>query len=77
MENAIRYSKILVDNLDTTPYTAEAYSALIQLLRQTRRADEADKYLDQFKETLSDTEQLERFNWQESDIMESQARKER
>ncbi len=76
-ENAIRYSKILVDNLDTTPYTAEAYSVLIELLRQARRTHEADKYLRQFRDKLPHSEYLKQFNWQESDIVELQTGKER
>ena len=71
-DNAIRFSKLLVDNMATTAYTAEAYDALIKLLQQAGRNDEAEEYLDRFREEFPESRFLRDLDGENSSIVESQ-----
>jgi len=71
-DNAIRFSKLLVDNMATTAYTAEAYDALIRLLHQAGRNDEAEEYLDRFRNEFPESRFLRDHGGDSPSIVESQ-----
>ncbi len=77
LQNAIRYSKILVDNLEQTLHTAEAYAVLITLLKKSRRTDEVGEYLHRFREEYPGSRFINKLDGNGSDIVELQPGEER
>ena len=50
ISHAIRYAKVLADNMEQNPYTPESYFVLITMLTQARRYEEAQRYYERLKD---------------------------